>query len=51
MRANHFETAYATDGFSTIAMAQKERSDLIILDIGLPAALLRFTSDPAGQGK
>jgi len=37
LRANHFETSYATDGFSAISMAQKERPDLIILDIGLPA--------------
>ena len=37
LRANHFETAYAADGFSAIATAQKERPDLIILDIGLPA--------------
>jgi DNA-binding response OmpR family regulator len=37
LRANHFDTAYATDGFSAIAMAQTERPDLIILDIGLPA--------------
>jgi len=37
LRASHFETAYATDGFSAIAMAQKERPDLIILDVGLPA--------------
>jgi DNA-binding response OmpR family regulator len=37
LRANHYDTAYATDGFSAIAMAQKERPDLIILDIGLPA--------------
>ena len=37
LRANHFDTAYAVDGFSAIAMAQKERPDLIILDIGLPA--------------
>jgi DNA-binding response OmpR family regulator len=37
LRANHFDTAYAADGFSAIAMAQKERPDLIILDIGLPA--------------
>jgi len=37
LRSNHYETAYATDGFSAIAMAQKERPDLIILDIGLPA--------------
>ena len=28
LRASHFETAYATDGFSAIAMAQKERPDL-----------------------
>lgn len=37
LRANHYDTAYATDGFSAVAMAQKERPDLIILDIGLPA--------------
>jgi len=37
LRAHHYETSYATDGFSAIAMAQKERPDLIILDIGLPA--------------
>jgi DNA-binding response OmpR family regulator len=30
LRANHFDTAYATDGFSAIAMAQNERPDLII---------------------
>ena len=29
LRASHFETAYADDGFSAIAMAQKERPDLI----------------------
>src|SRR4029077_20230961 len=37
LRANHYDTAYATDGFSAMAMAQKEQPDLIILDIGLPA--------------
>lgn len=37
LRANHYDTAYATDGFSAISMAQKERPDLIILDVGLPA--------------
>jgi DNA-binding response OmpR family regulator len=37
LRANHYNTAYATDGFSAMAMAQKEQPDLIILDIGLPA--------------
>lgn len=37
LRANHYETAYATDGLSAIAMAHKERPNLIILDLGLPA--------------
>jgi len=37
LRANHYDTSYATNGFSAIAMAHKERPDLIILDIGLPA--------------
>ncbi len=37
LRANHYDTAYATDGFTAMAMAQKEHPDLIILDIGLPA--------------
>jgi DNA-binding response OmpR family regulator len=37
LRANHYETAYATDGVSAMAMAQKERPNLIILDLGLPA--------------
>lgn len=37
LRSAHYETACATDGFSAIAMAQKERPDLIILDIGLLA--------------
>jgi two-component system KDP operon response regulator KdpE len=37
LRANHYDTLYATDGFSAISMAQKEHPNLIILDIGLPA--------------
>lgn len=37
LRANQYDTAYATDGFSAIAMAQKEQPNLIILDLGLPA--------------
>ena len=37
LRANHYQTSYAQDGFSAIAMARKESPDLIILDIGLPA--------------
>jgi DNA-binding response OmpR family regulator len=37
LRANHYDTAYACDGFSAVAMAMKEKPDMIILDIGLPA--------------
>lgn len=37
LRANQYDTVYATDGFTAMSMAQKERPDLIILDIGLPA--------------
>jgi two-component system KDP operon response regulator KdpE len=37
LRANHYETVSASDGYSAIALAQKERPNLIILDLGLPA--------------
>jgi DNA-binding response OmpR family regulator len=37
LRANQFETVSACDGYSAIALAQKERPNLIILDLGLPA--------------
>jgi DNA-binding response OmpR family regulator len=37
LRANRFETVSASDGYSAMAMAQKERPDLVILDLGLPA--------------
>lgn len=37
LRANDYEIATACDGYSAIATAQKERPDLIILDLGLPA--------------
>jgi DNA-binding response OmpR family regulator len=37
LRANHYETINACDGYSAIALAYKERPDLIILDLGLPA--------------
>lgn len=37
LRANHFDTINVCDGYSAIAMAQKERPQLIILDLGLPA--------------
>jgi DNA-binding response OmpR family regulator len=37
LRANHYDTVHAADGYSAIAVAQKERPNLIILDLGLPA--------------
>jgi two-component system KDP operon response regulator KdpE len=37
LRANHFETINACDGYSAIALAQREKPNLIILDLGLPA--------------
>lgn len=37
LRANNYEVSTAADGYSAIASAQKERPNLIILDLGLPA--------------
>ena len=37
LRANHYETVNAADGYSAIAQAYKEHPNLIILDLGLPA--------------
>jgi DNA-binding response OmpR family regulator len=37
LRANHYDTVHASDGYSAIAVAQKEQPNLIILDLGLPA--------------
>jgi DNA-binding response OmpR family regulator len=37
LRANRYDTVQASDGYSAIAVAQKEQPNLIILDLGLPA--------------
>ncbi len=37
LRANHYDTLQAGDGYAAIAVAQKEHPSLIILDLGLPA--------------
>jgi two-component system cell cycle response regulator len=36
LRANHYQTVSACDGYSALALANKERPDLILLDLGLP---------------
>jgi DNA-binding response OmpR family regulator len=49
LRANHYDTVQASDGYSAIAVAQKENPDLIILDLGLPAGdgfvVLKYLQD------
>jgi two-component system alkaline phosphatase synthesis response regulator PhoP len=37
LRANHYDTVHAVDGYSAIAQAYKEHPNLIILHLGLPA--------------
>src|SRR5208282_3273875 len=37
LRANDYEIATAGDGYAAIATAQKEKPDLVVLDLGLPA--------------
>jgi DNA-binding response OmpR family regulator len=36
LRANHYRTVSAPDGYSALALAQRECPDLILLDLGLP---------------
>jgi DNA-binding response OmpR family regulator len=36
LRANQYRTVSAGDGYSALALAQKELPDLILLDLGLP---------------
>jgi two-component system KDP operon response regulator KdpE len=36
LRANHYNTLSTGDGYSALALAQKERPDLVLLDLGLP---------------
>jgi two-component system KDP operon response regulator KdpE len=36
LRANDYDISTAGDGYSAIAVAQKEKPDLIVLDLGLP---------------
>src|SRR5580704_2892373 len=34
--ANHYNIMSTGDGYSALALAQKERPDLVLLDLGLP---------------
>jgi CheY-like chemotaxis protein len=36
LKANHYETLFATDAVSTLRQARKHEPDLILLDLGLP---------------
>jgi DNA-binding response OmpR family regulator len=36
LKANHYDTFFATDAISTLRQARKHEPDLIILDLGLP---------------
>ena len=37
LKANHYDTFFAADALSALSEARKNRPDLIILDLGLPA--------------
>ena len=37
LKANHYDTFFATDSLTSISEAKKHQPDLIILDLGLPA--------------
>ena len=36
LRANHYKAFSTADGYSALALAQKEHPDLVLLDLGLP---------------
>lgn len=36
LRANNFETVQASDGYSAVAVSQKERPDVVVIDLALP---------------
>ena len=38
LRANHYNTLSTGDGDSALALAQEERPDLVLLDLGLPGS-------------
>ena len=37
LRANNYDTAFASDAIEALSIAKKEKPDLVLLDLGLPA--------------
>ena len=37
LRANNYDTAFASDAVEALSIAKKEQPDLVLLDLGLPA--------------
>jgi DNA-binding response OmpR family regulator len=52
LKANHYDTFFATDALTAMTQARKQEPDLILLDLGLPAGdgyivMDRFKTIPA----
>jgi len=54
LRAENYVVVNACDGYSALALAQKEQPDLILLDLGLPACdgmtVLKYLQELRGLG-
>ena len=54
LHAQNYDVVNASDGYSALALAQKEQPDLILLDLGLPACdgmtVLKYLQQLRGLG-